>query len=102
MVLQFNSHMKELNRLKKLNKEFNEFVNVGEQKRYVSRFTETVVVLYRAWFMGLSVEEKAERIIRVIQEIVQDVSHFMYIPFILLCFRVMILFGDWRMPKRKF
>ena len=33
MVLQFNSHMKELNRLKKLNKEFNEFVNVGEQKR---------------------------------------------------------------------
>lgn len=35
--------------------------------------------------MGLSVEEKAERIIRVIQEVAQDVSHFMYISFISCC-----------------
>lgn len=34
MILQFNSSRKDVKKLDKLKKEFEKFVNVGEQKRY--------------------------------------------------------------------
>lgn len=57
-ALQFNSRLKEVRRLKKFNKEFNDFVRVGGAKRQ--------------WFIELNEEEKVSWILRVIREAIQD------------------------------
>jgi hypothetical protein len=58
MVLQFNSNKKDLSKLKKINKEFDKFVNAGELKR--------------EWFMSLNEDEKVEKIMRIVHEMIND------------------------------
>ena len=79
-ALQLSSRKKDIRKLKKIYQELDEFVTVKEEKRYVGVYLSESCQshqlhcrFFRDWFMGLTEEEKAEKILHIISEGAEDV-----------------------------
>ena len=80
LALQFSSRKKDIKKLRKIYQELDEFVGVKEEKRCVGMHQsgcrespQLPCPSSRDWFMGLTEEEKAEKILHIISEAAEDV-----------------------------